>query len=168
MTRWLSRLSKCVRSMTRRPLSLPRSRLNRSPDIPGVSATKTDPMMAAGATPFAAFFRKGKCFSREVRTFEAESWEPNLDKAFDLKRGESLARHTEVYLVADSPTAWCGWIRCIVPEPPAAKSSSLWRALRQRLITCSWQNAINSRSCHGAGAGWRDRGAVKVSAAAHL
>lgn len=77
--------------------------LNRSPNIPGASATKTDPVMAAGATPFAAFSHEGQLLSREVRTFEAESWEPNLDKAFELKRGESLARHTEVYLVDDFP-----------------------------------------------------------------
>ncbi len=57
----------------------------------------------ANGLQFEDFTRSGQLISREVRTYEMQAWEPNLGRAFDLKRGETLVRHTGIYRVDDFP-----------------------------------------------------------------
>lgn len=55
-----------------------------------------EPVPATGLQ-FEDFTRRGQLISREVRTFEMQAWEPDLGRAFNLKRGENLVRHTGIY-----------------------------------------------------------------------
>ena len=69
---------------------------------PNLETPKFEPVPANGLQ-FEDFTRSGQLISREVRTFEMQAWEPDIGRAFDLKRGENLVRHTGIYRVDDFP-----------------------------------------------------------------
>ncbi|MEQ1750305.1 MAG: hypothetical protein ABL974_12835, partial [Prosthecobacter sp.] len=77
-------------------------------DVKEVSPTEAlapnfEPLQASDMQ-FDGIARVGQLISRETHTFKVQSWEPDLEKAFDIRIDESLVRHSEVYRVEGFPS----------------------------------------------------------------